>query len=92
MLRGGIRTLRTFALTGLLAAVAAAPARGATIQTDTPIDQFGEGPQCSLREAIEAAETNAPFGGCASGCPDASGRDQIMLRTPLLPPDTDRGG
>ena len=74
----------TTRITGLAAAAAlifAMPANAATIQTDTPIDQFGEGPECSLREAIEAAETNAAFGGCFAGSPDASGRDQIKLRS-----------
>ena len=72
--------LRTAGTAVALSLLVAADAGAATIQTNTPVDQFGEGPECSLREAIEAAETNAAFGGCAAGAPDASGRDLIRLR------------
>jgi CSLREA domain-containing protein len=43
-------------------------AAAATIQVTTFNDQFGEDPEkCSLREAVQAANTNAAFGGCPAG-------------------------
>ena len=53
----------------------AKPAYAATIAVSTPTDEFGTGAGCSLREAIQAANTNAPFGGCPAG----SGDDTITL-------------
>lgn len=39
-----------------------------TILVTTPNDQFGEDTtKCALREAVQAANTNAAFGGCAAG-------------------------
>jgi hypothetical protein len=41
------------------------PAHAATIEVDTPFDQFGTVPEeCALREAVEALNTDADFGGC----------------------------
>jgi CSLREA domain-containing protein len=67
-------------LTGACVCVAAAllwttPAMGATITPNTFGDENGGGGSCSLREAIQAANTNAGFGGCAAG----SGADTIPL-------------
>jgi CSLREA domain-containing protein len=69
-------------LTGAGVCVAAAllwttPAMGATITPNTFGDENGGGGSCSLREAIQAANTNAGFGGCAAG----SGADTIPLAT-----------
>jgi len=52
-------------------------APGATINVTTTADEFGDDPStgCSLREAIQAANMDAPFGGCAAG----AGADEIIL-------------
>ncbi|MEO8672557.1 MAG: choice-of-anchor Q domain-containing protein [Tahibacter sp.] len=43
-------------------------AGAATILVTTPNDQFGEEPgECALREAVQAANTDAAFGGCPAG-------------------------
>ncbi|MGH2925737.1 MAG: choice-of-anchor Q domain-containing protein [Solirubrobacterales bacterium] len=62
---------------GVVASMAiwAGPAFGATIKVDTTQDQFGTGNACSLREAIQSANTDAAYGGCASG----QGADTIDL-------------
>ena len=45
--------------------VPAAPAYAAgTIAVNTTADEFNTGPSCSLREAIQTANTTANFGGC----------------------------
>ena len=53
----------------------AAPALAATILVNTTADEFGTGPGCALREAIEAANQDAAFGGCSAG----SGADTISV-------------
>ena len=63
------RSLVGAALAALLIVAAviapAAPAYAAgTIAVDTTVDEFGAGPSCSLREAIQSANTNTNFGGC----------------------------
>ena len=46
--------------------VPAAPAYAAgTITVNTTIDEYGAGANCSLREAVQSANNNANFGGCA---------------------------
>ncbi|MBI4770972.1 MAG: CSLREA domain-containing protein, partial [Chloroflexi bacterium] len=51
-------------------------ARAATIVVNTTADEYNTNPgACSLREAVEAANTDAPFGGCPAG----SGDDTITL-------------
>jgi CSLREA domain-containing protein len=55
-----------------------AGARAATIVVSTTADENGTGAECSLREAVRAANTNAPVGGCPSG--SASLTDAIELR------------
>lgn len=53
-----------------------APAQAATLVVNATSDQFGELPaQCTLREAVQAANTDAAFGGCAAG----AGSDLILL-------------
>ena len=51
------------------------PAHAATITVNTTADEFGTGAGCSLREAIQAANTDAAFGGCTAG----SGADVITV-------------
>ncbi len=60
-----------------VAAMMVAPgvAGAATISVNTTADEYSSGPDCSLREAITAAQTNAAFGGCSAG----SGTDSILL-------------
>ena len=55
------------AIVAALVLVAAGPAFGATIKVNTTRDQFGTGNACSLREAIQSANTDAAYGGCTSG-------------------------
>jgi fibronectin-binding autotransporter adhesin len=55
-----------------------APARAApsaAIHVNTTADEWDSGSDCSLREAIEAADADAAFGGCTAG----SGDDTIVL-------------
>jgi CSLREA domain-containing protein len=53
----------------------AAGTGAATITVTTLADEFNTGAGCSLREAVEAADTNAAFGGCPAG----AGDDTIVL-------------
>ncbi len=48
----------------------------ATILVTTTVDENGTGPDCSLREAIHAANTDSAYGGCSSG---VAGADIISL-------------
>ncbi len=53
---------------GIALLCASGVAAAANIVVTTPSDQFGEdASRCSLREAVQAANTNAAFGGCAAG-------------------------
>jgi CSLREA domain-containing protein len=68
---------------GFLACCALAPtAQATTIAVTTTQDQFGEdGTACGLREALQAAVTDAAFGGCPAG----STLDTITLEpTPYI--------
>jgi len=49
----------------------------ATIPVDTLADEFNTGASCSLREAVQSANTNADFGGCAHS--GTYGTDTIQL-------------
>jgi len=64
-------------LAGVPAAAAAAPRPGTTIVVNTTADEFGSGSDCSLREAIQAANTNSAYGGCPAGSSTES--DYIIL-------------
>ena len=55
--------------------IASTTAEAATIRVQTTADQFGTGAACSLREAVNAANLDAPFGGCAAG----TGNDEIVV-------------
>ena len=52
-----------------------------TITVTTTVDENGTGGNCSLREAIRAANTNAAFGGCPAGSP---GMDTIVFNLPFF--------
>src|SRR6188472_3443873 len=51
------------------------PAYAATITVTSTADEFGTPAGCSLREAIQAANADAAFGGCPAG----SGDDTITV-------------
>ena len=70
-----MKPARVLLAAGVVVLVGAAQATAATIKVTTTRDEFGSGPKCSLREAIQAANTDARFGGCARG----KGADRIVL-------------
>ena len=63
------------ATVALVMAVTAFPGQAAVITVTTTADENGSGTNCSLREAITAANTDSAFGGCPSG----TGPDQITV-------------
>ena len=75
------RPLRRLHLVTILALIALglgvrpAIVHATTITVTTTADEYGTGSQCSLREAIQAANQDIAFGGCAAG----SGTDTISL-------------
>ncbi len=72
---------RTNILLGVLAAVAVALPAGAsaaTIVVNDDDDDIDVGAPCTLRAAVEAANTNAPFRGCSG---DGAGPDTIVLQS-----------
>jgi Right handed beta helix region len=82
--------MRRGAFAGIVAVVAlgvtGSPAGAVTIKVETTADQLETGPgKCALREAVRAAQDDAPFGGCRAG----SGKDKVELRAgktyPLAP-------
>lgn len=78
MARKNIKTiLNIVALLSLLGGLLFTPSavKAAVITVTTGADEYGEGPACSLREAIQAANTDLPFGGCPAGF----GADTIYL-------------
>ena len=50
-------------------------ASAATITVNTDIDEYGGSGSCSLRDAIEAANTDTAFGGCPAG----TGNDTVSI-------------
>lgn len=55
-----------------------APCVASTLKVNTQLDQFGtDSAHCSLREAVQAANTNTAFGGCVAG--SSIGNDLIEL-------------
>ncbi|MCB0857612.1 MAG: CSLREA domain-containing protein [Verrucomicrobiae bacterium] len=66
-------------LAGAIALIAVllvpAAANAVTINVNTTVDEYGTGTNCSLREAITAAQTNSSFGGCPAGFAS----DEILL-------------
>ena len=72
-----MRRIRGLPLLVVLAtAISATPASAAIIEV-TNGDEFGAGAACTLREAVQATNTNQPFGGCPKG--SASKRDTIRV-------------
>ncbi|WP_412063016.1 choice-of-anchor Q domain-containing protein [Rubrivirga sp. IMCC45206] len=65
------------ALAACLLATLALPTQAATITVDSGTD---DGVGCTLREAVEAANTDTAVGGCTAG----SGRDRIELGVSLI--------
>jgi CSLREA domain-containing protein len=69
--------LPCLAILSFLALALGTDAEAAFITVNTPSDQFGEAStECSLREAVQAANTDAAFGGCVAG---TAGSDAILL-------------
>lgn len=60
------------------AAIGPAAAGAATIGVSTLADEFGGGSECSLRDAVQTANLNSAFGGCARNGGGAA--DTITLR------------
>ena len=77
-----IRPFRSRAAAGALLTVAlllaASPVRSATITVDSTADQINGDGDCSLREAIRAANLNTAQDGCAAG--SSAGLDTIVLQ------------
>ena len=75
--------MKRLAAAGLAAAAALAAfpagAGAAAIPVTTAVDEFGAGPGCSLREAVQSANDDAGFGGCPAG--ESPGADTISLRS-----------
>ena len=95
--RAGRGRLRATAAVLCLLLAAGAPWRTATVHASTTItvtttsDVIGPDFQCSLREAIIAANTDTAY----NGCPAGSGADTIVLQngqTYTLSKDDDGGG
>lgn len=61
----------------IVASQIALPVCAATISTTTLMDENGDGAECSLREAVYAANNNVSFGGCPAG--NALADDSIVL-------------
>jgi CSLREA domain-containing protein len=55
--------------------LAAPPVQAATISVNTTLDETGNVAQCSLRDAVAAANTDTVQGGCSAG----NGTDTISL-------------
>ena len=64
----------------VVAALGFVPGAGATVITvGTTADEFNTGASCSLREAVEAANTNAIVSGCLAGQAGAFDPDAINI-------------
>jgi CSLREA domain-containing protein len=88
-----MKTIRilTVAVVATAALALATPARAGVIAVNTQVDEYGTNPAaCALREAIEAANTDADFGGLHRG---HRGLDTITLPagtyTLSMPPTPD---
>lgn len=75
------------AVLSVLALALPSAASAAVIAPNTLADEFNTGTACSLREAVQAANLNAAFGGCSAG----AGLDRIELAPGIyrlsIPPD-----
>lgn len=74
-----LRVLLAFALAAVAFSAAPSPARAATINVNSTADVVANDGQCTLREAITAANTDTASGGMAGECQAGSGADTIML-------------
>ncbi|NLE44621.1 MAG: CSLREA domain-containing protein [Chloroflexi bacterium] len=75
-----VRAGAALAIASLIVALAPIPTLSssvASIHVTTVADEYGGGAACSLREAVRAANTNAPFGGCPAG--NSGARDIIIV-------------
>lgn len=81
----GTRAARIGAAVALAAAaqvmIAQAPAGAATLTVTTDADELNADGDCSLREAVEAANTDA----AVDACPAGSGEDTIVLPAGTFP-------
>jgi CSLREA domain-containing protein len=91
-----VRLLSRLGLSAALAVavllVPAAVAGAATIKVTTADDEYGVGTECSLRDAVTAANTDTPYGGCPAG--SGTGRCPAAERVRVPPgagPQRDRG-
>lgn len=78
---------RKLVIAGLLALVAGAPRAAliTTINVTTALDEDGEnGAACSLREAVTAANTRLPYGGCPAGSAFDDNHIQLQSGTYVL--------
>ncbi len=71
-----VSTIRATIVAFVLCLVAVSEAQAATIVVDSV--------RCTLAEAIEAANTNAPFGGCPAGDDRNGGGDTIRLAADVV--------
>jgi CSLREA domain-containing protein len=74
MPRGFVRTALS---TAAALAALAVPASAATIEVTVTNDELNADADCSLREAVQAANTNAAVSGCPKG--QANKRDTVRL-------------
>jgi CSLREA domain-containing protein len=72
----GLRACRVAALWTLLLLGLPAHAVAAEITTDVTTDELNGDGDCSLREAVQSANTNSPVSGCISGDP---GKDTVVI-------------
>lgn len=83
-LRPSVKTLAiTLSLVIAFLFCAQLSAYAATITVNTTLDENGTGANCSLREAIIAANTDSFFGGCTAGSgADIINFDSVVFATP----------
>lgn len=75
-----LRVLLLFLVPAFVPAfVAVAPAHAAVITVDTTTDELNSDGDCSLREAIQAANTDSPVDACSAG----TGLDTVRIPTGL---------
>lgn len=82
MVRPRTIATNTFLLTALVVVanlLIVQPTYSADITVTVFNDEFNENGDCSLREAVEAANENIAIGGCAAGDPENVGADNIIL-------------
>lgn len=83
------RCLVALSAAGCLAPIGPPLASAATISVDTTHDELNGDGDCSLREAVQAANTNAVVSGCEPGDPDEDTLDLPVGNFALLGSDGD---